>query len=499
MADVPKLGGNTNKTPQAVRRELRMEAGGQVSADRPGVRESPSKSDIMDETTKIEIKVQELQLEVLEKLNTVTQTVLSSTETTAQTMEIIRTQLVDTNASTAVKKELQRLIEQHIQVLFESAVLGFKVSVSDTFGKVTEYFEQITATIQMAEIEHMLGNVRNMTEKDGVTKLSISQPSYLEAMWDKFKVHRGNAKAPKEPFPKDFDLSRIDKHSRNLLPIDPVESRQVLDKGYRELVGGLLWPARNAYPAASFACSVLSRYMQTPTEEAFSAGIHTLHYLVEHRHEGIVFSSDGNLEPICFYDSAHMQDMSDHKSSYGFVITWMGGPIVYVSKRHTLVGLSSAEDEYMTLTHAYKWVMWLRNLLTEMGYGYLVTNPTLMLGDNAQADRWAREAMITNGNRHIERDFHKIKEAVEQKHIEPRKIKGEDNTSDMFTKPVSKEVTEKLIGMLRGADGLPGIPISPYQLTGKPGGSSTYQIDVEHVRRRNEEIRNRDKSKDGDA
>ena len=94
----------------------------------------------------------------------------------------------------------------------------------------------------------------------------------------------GNAKAPKEPFPKDFDLSRIDKHSRNLLPIDPVESRQVLDKGYRELVGGLLWPARNAYPAASFACSVLSRYMQTPTEEAFSAGIHTLHYLVEHRH-----------------------------------------------------------------------------------------------------------------------------------------------------------------------------------------------------------------------
>ena len=59
--------------------------------------------------------------------------------------------------------------------------------------------------------------------------------SYLEAMWDKFKVHRGNAKAPKEPFPKDFDLSRIDKHSRKELLIDPVESRQVLDKGFREL------------------------------------------------------------------------------------------------------------------------------------------------------------------------------------------------------------------------------------------------------------------------
>ena len=45
-----------------------------------------------------------------------------------------------------------------------------------------------------------------------------------------------------------------------------------------------------------------------------------------------------------------------------------------------------------------------------MGYPQLVANPTLMLGDNAQADRWAREAMVTNGNRHIERDFHKIKD-----------------------------------------------------------------------------------------
>ncbi len=81
-----------------------------------------------------------------------------------------------------------------------------------------------------------------------------------------------------------------------------------------------------------------------------------------------------------FYDSAHMQNLSDQQELIWLkaneiqndiaklkksVITWMGGPIVYVSKRHTLVGLSSAEDEYMTLTHAYKWVnqMWLRNLL----------------------------------------------------------------------------------------------------------------------------------------
>ena len=90
----------------------------------------------------------------------------------------------------------------------------------------------------------------------------------------------------------------------------------------------------------------------------------------------------------------------------------------------------------MTLTHAHKslWVMWLRNLLQEMGYPHLVANPTLMLGDNIQADRWAH-----------------------------------------------------LHDMLRGAAPLPEIPVSPYTLS-RHGGSSVYRTDPEHVRRRNREL-----------
>ena len=34
----------------------------------------------------------------------------------------------------------------------------------------------------------------------------------------------------------------------------------------------------------------------------------------------------------------------------------------------------------MTLTHAYRQAQWLRNLLDEMGFGYLIRNPLLMLG-----------------------------------------------------------------------------------------------------------------------
>ena len=80
----------------------------------------------------------------------------------------------------------------------------------------------------------------------------------------------------------------------------------------------------------------------------------------------------------------------------------MGGPILWASKGHKHAGLSVAEDEYMTLTHAYRQAQWLRNLLDEMGFGYLIQNPLLMLGDNTQADLWAREHIVTDADLHAD-------------------------------------------------------------------------------------------------
>lgn len=58
--------------------------------------------------------------------------------------------------------------------------------------------------------------------------------------------------------------------------------------------------------------------MQTPTQEVFSVGIHTLHWLYVHRIEGTFFLFAGNMQTICFNDLADMQDlMPNQKSSHG--------------------------------------------------------------------------------------------------------------------------------------------------------------------------------------
>ena len=93
-----------------------------------------------------------------------------------------------------------------------------------------------------------------------------------------------------------------------------------------------------------------------------------------------------------------------------FIPHWAGGPLIWRSKKHLHIALSSSEAEYMTLTHAWKHVKWLRSLLQEMGLSYMVDSPTQMIGDNRNATDWAVEKMITDGNRHIDISYMKIRE-----------------------------------------------------------------------------------------
>ena len=95
-----------------------------------------------------------------------------------------------------------------------------------------------------------------------------------------------------------------------------------------------------------------------------------------------------------------------------------------------------------------------------MGLGELVSKPTLMLGDNKQACRWSRTEMVTNGNRLIERQYHKVRDFILAGDLETRYmyINTKLNVSDVLTKDVSREVIEALGPMLTGRKPWPDTP-----------------------------------------
>ena len=132
--------------------------------------------------------------------------------------------------------------------------------------------------------------------------------------------------------------------------------------------------------------------MAKPTDEAWKAAMYMIAWMRSQRKRGIKFNSDGNLAPVIFCDAAFNPDPADGVSQYGYSLMWMGGPIATCSKKLGHVGLSAYHNEYMALRYAAAEVMWIRQLLEEMGCGCFVKSPTLMYayyGDNdsEQANR----------------------------------------------------------------------------------------------------------------
>ena len=98
-------------------------------------------------------------------------------------------------------------------------------------------------------------------------------------------------------------------------------------------------------------------------------------------------------------------------------------------------------------------------MLTEMGFGWMVDDPTEMYGDNRNATDWAVEKMVSDGNRHIDICFMKIRERVRMGEIKPVWIEGKKNPSDILTKAVEKAVIDTLMGQLTGREAIEGLTL----------------------------------------
>ena len=154
------------------------------------------------------------------------------------------------------------------------------------------------------------------------------------------------------------------------------------------------------------------------------------------------YRSSENFEPVKFFDSSHGQDRHTGKSQHGWVLMMGGAAINWKSKKHTVSALSTSEAEYMAATPAYRAVHHLRLLLTEMGFGFLVQEPTLMINGNRNA--------VTDGNRHVLPGFHRVNDAVDERICKIVHDSGDHNGADLMTKPVSAVVEAELSQVITG-------------------------------------------------
>jgi hypothetical protein len=100
------------------------------------------------------------------------------------------------------------------------------------------------------------------------------------------------------------------------------------------------------------------------------------------------------------------------------------------------VSRSSTESEYKSLANATAEIIWVQKLLTELG----VQHPSMarLWCDNLGATYLSANPVFHARTKHIEIDFHFVRERVAQRLLDIRFINTGDQVADGFTKALPR-------------------------------------------------------------
>ena len=108
------------------------------------------------------------------------------------------------------------------------------------------------------------------------------------------------------------------------------------------------------------------------------------------------------------------------------------GPISWKAKRQLCTTLSSAEAEFVAASVCGQEVIYLRNLLRDLGYSQ--TSPTKIFEDNAACIMMADNPAHPDKARHIDTRRWFLRDMVRDKVLKLIKCAGTQNVADAFTK-----------------------------------------------------------------
>jgi histone deacetylase 1/2 len=109
--------------------------------------------------------------------------------------------------------------------------------------------------------------------------------------------------------------------------------------------------------------------------------------------------------------------------------------ISWSARKQATVSRSSTEVEYKTLANATAEVIWVQSLLTELGVSQEMT--ASLWCDNIGATYLSSNPVFHARTKHIEIDYHFVRERVAQKLLDIRFIPSGDQVVDGFTKSLS--------------------------------------------------------------
>ena len=130
-------------------------------------------------------------------------------------------------------------------------------------------------------------------------------------------------------------------------------------------------------------------------------------------HAGI--AAGGGL--LAYSDSSWRRPNRLGFNSFGYVIYLFGAPVSYASKRLKVIAHSSAEAEYAAASYACREIVFVRNVLADLGFQ--VSGPTVLAVDNQAAIKIAENHGVTSRTKHFGDAIHYLSRIPPQSPVTP--------------------------------------------------------------------------------
>jgi hypothetical protein len=294
----------------------------------------------------------------------------------------------------------------------DSIIIGNKLANQSVKDMLNSNFKMK----DLGNAEYVLGI--KVEREEG--NIYLSQTSYIESMLKEFNME--NSKAYPTPMSINFHKS--------------TDNSKVLESNekYMSAIGKLIYLSNSTRPDIAYSVSFLARKVQSPTENDWSEVKRIFRYLKGTINKKLRYHS-GNTNVDIYSDASYAENIEDRKSTSGNLFIMNGGAIAWKSKKQNTVSLSSMEAELISLAEAVKHGLWLRKLENELMLGNYEFN---VFVDNQSTIKFATTKVMNNRSKHIDVRYNFIKEKIEEGTIKIIYCPTENQTADVFTKPLSE-------------------------------------------------------------
>lgn len=115
---------------------------------------------------------------------------------------------------------------------------------------------------------------------------------------------------------------------------------------------------------------------------------------------------------------------------------------MWSSRKHSTVSRSSTEAEYKEVANTTAEIIWIHVLLRELGITQ--PGPPNLWCDNIGATYLTANPIFHRRMKHVEVDYHFVRERVASQQLEVRIISSKDQVADIMTKPLPGPAFNKI-------------------------------------------------------